>query len=87
MKLTLSRIGRFLVWLKFAFLIVLCEPFSLAQQTIALVGSGSSVPTLCGLHRSWNYLRHTCQASPRSCPLGLQGLSAVIRTTPGLISF
>ena len=26
------------------FVIVLCEPFSLAQQTIVLVGSGSSVP-------------------------------------------
>jgi hypothetical protein len=34
-----------------------------------------------GIHTS-----HLCRASPRSCPLGPQGLSADIRTTPGLSS-
>jgi hypothetical protein len=35
-----------------------------------------------GIHTS-----HLCRASPRSCPVGPQGLSADIRTTPDLSSF
>jgi len=70
MKLTLSRSSRLSVWLRFALLIVLCEPFSLAQQTIALVGTGSSVPA--PLYTKWadEYNKREARIQLRYLPIG-----------------
>ncbi len=70
MKLTLSRTRWLSVWLGLAFLIALCDPHSWAQQTVALVGSGSSVPA--PLYTKWadEYNKREANIQLRYLPIG-----------------
>jgi phosphate transport system substrate-binding protein len=59
-----------IVWLAFVFVVGPCHPFSVAQDTVALVGSGSTVPA--PLYTKWadEYNKRNPKIQMRYVPLG-----------------